>query len=141
MSEPEALVTLRENFAFLDTWEDRYRFLVDLGRELPPMDDALKTPATKVDGCLSQVWMLGRSDPSGALSYLADSDAAIVRGLIAVLLTACNGRLPADILASDVDRLFDELGLAQHISMNRRNGFFAMVQRIRSEAARLSAAN
>ncbi len=139
MPEPEALVTLRDNFAFLDSWEDRYRFLVDLGRELPPMEDALKTAATRVDGCLSQVWMLGRRDPSGALSYLADSDAAIVRGLIAVLLTACNGRQPADILEADVAGLFDELGLAQHISMNRRNGFFAMVQRIRSEAARLTA--
>jgi cysteine desulfuration protein SufE len=140
MPETQNLVTFRENFAFLESWEDRYRYLVELGRELPPMEDALKTEATRVDGCLSQVWMLARREPSGAVTWLADSDAAIVRGLIAVLLLACNGRSPADVLASNVGGLFDELGLAQHISMNRRNGFAAMVARIRAEASRLVAA-
>jgi cysteine desulfuration protein SufE len=140
MPEPLDLVTFRENFAFLESWEDRYRYLVELGRELPPMDDALKTDATRVDGCLSRVWMLARREPSGAVAWLADSDAAIVRGLIAVLLLACNGRSPSELLAADIGGLFDDLGLAQHISMNRRNGFAAMVQRIHSEATRLAAA-
>lgn len=129
---------LRENFEILENWEERYRYLIDLGRELTPMDDAFKNDVTRVNGCLSQVWMIGRRSEEGRMSYLADSDAAIVRGLIAVLLVIYDGRHPADIANTNIDDLFDSLGLGQHISLNRRNGFFSMVQRIKSEAGRLA---
>jgi cysteine desulfuration protein SufE len=129
---------LRENFELLENWEERYRYLIDLGRELRPMDDALKNDQTRVQGCLSQVWMLGRREEDGRMRYLADSDAAIVRGLIAVLMVVYDGRAPGDIAATRIDDLFDGLGLGQHISLNRRNGFHAMVKRIQNEAARLS---
>lgn len=139
MDARTTLDDLRENFELLESWEERYRYLIDLGKELPPMDDALKNAQTKVDGCLSQVWMLGRLDDTGLLRYLADSDATIVRGLIAVLMVAYDGRRPDEVLATDIDGLFDSLGLGQHISLNRRNGFFAMVQRIKAEAGRVAA--
>jgi cysteine desulfuration protein SufE len=128
---------LREHFELLDGWEERYRYIIDLGKQLGPMDDALKNEVTKVDGCMSQVWMLAR-DEDGVLRFVADSDAAIVRGLIAVLMIAYDGKTPEEIRALDVGPVFDGLGLAQHVSMNRRNGFFAMVQRIQGEARRAS---
>ena len=139
MSEPMTFDELRENFEFLESWEDRYRYLIDLGKELPPMDDALKNDQTRVDGCLSQVWMLGRLQPDQTMTYLADSDAAIVRGLIAVLLVVYGQKTASAVAATDIDTLFDDLGLGQHISLNRRNGFYAMVQRIKGEATRLAA--
>lgn len=124
---------LREHFELLDGWEDRYRYLIDLGRTLPPMEPALKTDVTKVQGCMSQVWLSSRTD-GAVMRFAADSDAAIVRGLVAVLMIAYDGRTPEAIAGLDIGPVFDELGLAQHVSMNRRNGFFAMVSRIRSEA-------
>jgi cysteine desulfuration protein SufE len=133
------LAELRENFSLFDDQDERYRYLIDLGKRLTPMPVELKTATTKVEGCLSQVWL--HADHSGAgedlrMSFLADSDAVIVRGLIAVLLIAYDGRHPADIAATDVRDLFDELGFATPLSMNRRNGFTAMVQRIQSESRR-----
>lgn len=139
----ERLDELREHFELLDGWEDRYRYLIDLGKALPAMDPALKTEHTRVEGCMSQVWMVGHLEDTGdrpALRLLADSDAAIVRGLIAVLLAAYDGE-PLDVVrATDVGALFDTLGLGQHVSMNRRNGFFAMVGRIRALPDRLTSA-
>lgn len=133
---------IRDAFESLEGWEDRYRYLIDLGRALPPMAAADKTDATKVEGCMSQVWMVGRParDEAGntVLDLVADSDASIVRGLIAVLMAVYNDKPPAQILATDIGELFDDLGFGQHISMNRRNGFYAMVQRIRREAERLA---
>lgn len=124
---------LREHFELLDGWEERYRYLIDLGRTLPPMEPALKNDVTKVQGCMSQVWLSSRTDGE-VMRFAADSDAAIVRGLVAVLMIAYDGKTPEAIAALDIGPVFDELGLAQHVSMNRRNGFFAMVSRIRSEA-------
>ncbi len=128
---------IKENFELLEGWEERYRYLIDLGRQLAPMDPADKTEQTKVDGCMSQVWMVGRPevrDGATVLALSADSDASIVRGLIAIL-HAVYDHQPLDvILATDIATLFDDLGLGQHISMNRRNGFYAMVTRIRREA-------
>src|SRR5512139_3788198 len=126
---------LREHFELLDGWEERYRYLIDLGRTLAPMDDALKNETTKVDGCMSQVWLVARLEGE-VMRFIADSDAAIVRGLIAVLMAAYDGATPEAILALDVGPTFDALGLAQHVSMNRRNGFFAMVGRIQRDARR-----
>lgn len=121
---------LVDNFSACADWEDKYAYLIDLGGRLPPMDESLKTEATKVQGCMSQVWMLpGWRD--GRLHLLADSDAAIVRGLIAVLLALFTGRTKEEAAAIDVAAAFEKLGLDQHLSPNRRNGFFAMVERIR----------
>ena len=127
------LSELREHFELLDGWEDRYRYLIDLGKGLAPMDAALKNDVTKVEGCMSQVWLVSRYE-DGHIHLVADSDAAIVRGLIAVLLIAYDGKTPAEIAALDIAPVFDTLGLATHVSMNRRNGFFAMVERIKKEA-------
>jgi cysteine desulfuration protein SufE len=133
------LAELRDHFSVLDDQDERYRYLIDLGKRLRPMPAELKTPATKVDGCLSQVWLHASTSGSGdslRLNLLADSDAVIVRGLIAILLVAYDDRHPDEVARTDTRNLFDELGFATPLSMNRRNGFFAMVQRIQSEARR-----
>ncbi|PIE18911.1 MAG: hypothetical protein CSA66_03550 [Proteobacteria bacterium] len=124
-----------ESLEFLDGWEERYRFIIDLGRQLPPMKEALKTPATKVKGCMSQVWLVGRRTDDGRITLTADSDALIVKGLIAVILAVYSGRSPAEILAVDIDAVFERLGFAQHISVNRRNGFYSMVERVKGIAS------
>ena len=124
-----------ESLEFLDSWEERYRFIIELGKKLPPMDDALKTEATKVEGCMSQVWLVGRvSGSPPTVELVADSDAIVVRGLIALLEVVYSGKGPSEILATDIDDLFDRLGFASHISVNRRNGFYAMVERIKGIA-------
>jgi len=131
------LNNLREHFELLDDQDERYRYLIDLGKRLPPMPPELKTDHTKVDGCLSQVWLYARAEGEGAgqaMRFLADSDAILVRGLIAILMIAYEGHHPADIASKDLRNLFDELGFATPVSMNRRNGFSAMVQRIQAEA-------
>ena len=120
-----------DNFGVFDDWEDRYRYLIDLGGHLPHMDDALKTEETRVRGCMSQVWMVMNWDEDHRLSLLADSDAQIVKGLIAVLLSIFQGRTAGEITSINVDQIFGKLGLDQHLSPNRRNGFYAMVERIR----------
>ena len=130
-----------DNFGLFDDWEDRYRYLIDLGGRLPLMDEALKTEETRVRGCMSQVWMVARweegRDGNNQLFLLADSDAQIVKGLIAVLLAIFQGKTAEAVAAADADieHIFGKLGLDQHLSPNRRNGFFAMVERIRSFTA------
>jgi cysteine desulfuration protein SufE len=121
-----------DNFGLFDDWEDRYRYLIDLGGRLPLMDDSLKTEETRVRGCMSQVWMVMGWDKNHKLSLLADSDAQIVKGLIAVLCAIFQGSTAEEIATTDIDRIFGKLGLDQHLSPNRRNGFYAMVERIRS---------
>lgn len=128
------LKELEESFSLFDSWEDRYRYLIDLGAELPPMDEALKTPETIVKGCTSQVWLIAETN-NGKFHFTADSDAQIVRGLIYLLLAACQDRTAAEINSVDIAGAFDRMGLHQHLSPNRRNGFFAMVERIRTLAA------
>jgi len=136
---------LVDSFAFLDDWEDRFRYLIDLGRKLAPMDPALKTEETKVRGCTSQVWIVDRVEPAlepGApptLHFIADSDAHIVKGLIAALLAIYDGRTPQEILAIDIKDAIARLGFAQALSPNRANGLFSMVERIRALAAREAA--
>jgi cysteine desulfuration protein SufE len=129
---------LIENFTFLDDWEDRFRYVIDLGRKLAPMDESLKTEETKVRGCTSQVWIVDELRPGTppTLHFIADSDAHIVKGLIAVLLSIYDGRTAAEILAIDIKQAIGELGFEQHLSPNRANGLFSMVERIRSLAAR-----
>jgi cysteine desulfuration protein SufE len=127
---------LIENFALFDDWEARYEYLIDLGRRLPPMDDALKTETAKVSGCMSQVWMVLGWDGQGRLNMAADSDAQIVRGLIAVLHVLFDGKTGAQIAQIDVNDVFARLGLDQHMSPNRRNGFFSMVENVRRFTSR-----
>ncbi len=130
---------LIENFSFFDDWEDRYRYLIDLGKTLPGMPDSEKTEKNLVRGCTSQVWMVSGwdGDPAnkdGAYRFDADSDAHIVRGLIAILIRIYNGRTAAEIKQVNIRDLFEKLGLEQNLSPNRRNGFFSIVERIRKEA-------
>ena len=124
---------LADNFALLEDWDDRYAYLIDLGRKLPPLADEWKTEATKVRGCMSQVWLVPGGD-SAHFSFAADSDSSIVKGLIAVLGILYAGQPAATVAATDAEIAFGRLGLEQHLSPNRRNGFVAMVGRIREAA-------
>jgi cysteine desulfuration protein SufE len=126
---------LVEDFELFEDWEDRYRYIVDLGKKLPPMPEEEKTEETKVRGCMSQVWMTCQEDTAEkTLSFRADSDAFIVKGLIAILMELYSGRPPKEILELDAEEALGRLGLESHLSPNRRNGFVAMVGRIKSEA-------
>ena len=133
-----------DNFSLLDDWDDRYRYLIELGRELPPLAAEAHNAANKVQGCASQVWLskqFGRSHGSEPLlNYLGDSDAHIVRGLIAILLTLYSGRTPQQILSTDAIAVFDEFGFREHLTPQRSNGLRAMVDRIRSDAREALAA-
>ncbi len=129
-----SLAEIQETFELLGDWEERYAYLIDLGRNLPTMPQELKTEETKVKGCTSQVWMVPKVE-AGRYSFLADSDALIVKGLIGVLLAAYNDKTPEEIGAVDIESAFQEMGLEQHLSPNRRNGFYAMVERIRGFAS------
>ena len=133
---------LIDDFDFLDSWEDRYRYLIDLGRQKAHVADADRVPGNMVEGCMSQVWLTVQVEPGDPprLHFQADSDAHIVRGLIAVLLTAYSGRTPQEILAVTIEDVFARLGLDEHLSPNRRNGFFAITGMIRGYAQRVAAA-
>ena len=126
------------NFTVLDDWDDRYRYLIELGRELAPLSEAAHSDANKVQGCASQVWLDTRVRPNGAsgpvLTFAGDSDAHIVRGLIAILFAIYSGKAAKDILASDALALFERLGLREHLTPQRSNGFRSMVERIRLDA-------
>lgn len=125
------------DFEFLEDWEDRYRYVIDLGRAMPPLDDALRVPATKVEGCASQVWIAPRFEGSGAAArfdFDGDSDAMIVRGLIAVLHALFAGLRAEEMLAVNVPAELARLGLDEHLSAQRSNGVRAMVARIRGVA-------
>ena len=128
------LEELTDNFTLFDDWEERYKYLIDLGKTLPPMSESLKNDDTIVKGCTSQVWMICETDSEGRYHFTADSDAHIVKGLIAVLLSAYQGKTAQEIQTVNIDKSFSEMGLNQHLSPNRRNGFFAMVERIQALA-------
>jgi cysteine desulfuration protein SufE len=127
-----------DNFALLDDWDDRYRYLIEIGRMLAPLPDAEHTEANKVRGCASQVWLTTQIAPNGAdgpvLNFVGDSDAHIVRGLIAVLLALYSGKPARKILDTDAIALFEKLGLKEHLTPQRSNGFRSMVERIRRDA-------
>jgi len=127
-----------DNFSVLDDWDDRYRYLIELGRELPPLGEAAHSDINKVQGCASQVWLDTSVRPNGAggpvLTFAGDSDAHIVRGLIAILFATYSGKSAKDILAIDALALFAKLGLREHLTPQRSNGFRSMVERIHSDA-------
>lgn len=126
------------DFDLLDDWEDRYRYLIELGRALPPMPEADHTEANKVRGCASQVWLVTRpeqTDGRTVMHFRGDSDALIVRGLVAVALALFDGKSPEEIRAMDAGKTFDRLDLRAHLTAQRSNGLRALVERIRGEAA------
>jgi cysteine desulfuration protein SufE len=135
---------ITENFELLEEWDDRYRYLIELGRTLPPLPDGARSDANKVQGCASQVWLATSIKPNGGtgpvLTFEGDSDAHIVRGLIAVLFALYSGKGAQEILEADAIKLFEKLGLREHLTPQRSNGFRSMVERIRRDAnAALSA--
>jgi len=129
---------IRQNFELLDEWDDRYRYVIELGRTLAPMPDAEHSAANKVQGCASQVWLSRKVDNGKpgepVLHFIGDSDAHIVRGLIAILLALYDGKTAREILAADAIAVFDELGFAEHLTPQRSNGLRAMVERVRTDA-------
>jgi cysteine desulfuration protein SufE len=129
-----------ENFGYLDDWEDRYRYVIELGRTLEPLDEAAHCEANKVLGCASQVWLETRVERAAhgepVLTFRADSDAHIVRGLLAVILALYSGHIPSEIQATDAQALFQDLGLSAHLTRQRTNGVRSMVERIQGEARR-----
>jgi cysteine desulfuration protein SufE len=133
-----------ENFALLDEWDDRYRYVIELGRTLPPLAESAHAEANKVQGCASQVWLLTHVKPNGptgpVLTFEGDSDAHIVRGLIAILFSVYSGKRAREILSIDALKLFDQLGLKENLTPQRSNGLRAMVERIRAEAGSALAA-
>ncbi|WP_328187394.1 SufE family protein [Marinobacter sp. OP 3.4] len=127
-------------FELLDDWEDRYAYIIDLGKQLPDFPDEERVEDNYVHGCQSQVWLIHHFDEdSGRLYLMIDSDAMIVRGLAAIILVALNGKPPRDLLTTDVDELFEQLDLFRHISPTRGNGLRAMVGKIRDIAAKEAA--
>jgi cysteine desulfuration protein SufE len=133
-----AIDEIVQNFALLDEWDDRYRYVIELGRTLVPLADTAYIDANKVQGCASQVWLLTHAKPNGSagpvLSFEGDSDAHIVRGLIAILLALYSGKSAREILAIDALALFDSIGLRENLTPQRSNGLRSMVERIRTEA-------
>ena len=120
---------VRDTFSFLDDWEDRYKYVIDLGKQLPPLADDEMTDAYKVRGCQSQVWLVPE-DKDGVLTLRGDSDAHIVKGLVAVMLILFSGKTKQEILETDAKAILDELDLAAHLSPMRANGLHAMLKRI-----------
>jgi cysteine desulfuration protein SufE len=138
MAQPE-FEELVETFEFLDDWEDRYRTVIDMGKGMDPLDDALKVPATKVDGCASQVWLhptVSGTGPDAVMTFEGESDAMIVRGLIAVLKSLYSGLTAREVAAVDAPAELGRLGLNEHLSAQRSNGVRAMVERLREIAVK-----
>ncbi len=125
-----ALNDLIDNFSLFYDWEEKYKYLIDIGKTLPFMDDVLKTDSTIVKGCTSRVWLYGSVNDTGIYHFVADSDAHIVRGLIAILIAAFDGQPKQNMMTIDISTIFIQMGLDSHLSPSRRNGFFSMVQRI-----------
>ncbi|MBD0415923.1 SufE family protein [Oryzicola mucosus] len=127
---------IKDDFSFLTDWEDRYRYVIELGEALPPFPEAERVAANKVPGCVSQVWLVTEpgDGPDPVMSFQGDSDAHIVRGLVAIMLALFSGQRASDILAIDAEALLRSLGLDEHLTPQRANGLRSMVKRIRRDA-------
>ena len=130
---------IMSDFEVLDSWDDRYRYIIELGRKLAPLPDSARSEANKVQGCASQVWLVSNAQPaknggSPVLEFLGDSDAHIVKGLIAILFSLYSGQAAKKILDTDAVALFERLGLREHLTPQRSNGFRSMVDRIKTDA-------
>lgn len=134
MLTPEEVI---ENFDFLESWEARYAYLVELGEALPPLDDALRTEEHRVQGCMSKVWVCPIPDGhrAGALQYVGDCDTAIIKGVLALVIRLLSGRTPEEIANIDLDHLFEQLHLAEHLSPNRHFGIYSLVEMMKKQAA------
>ncbi|PWW02190.1 cysteine desulfuration protein SufE [Hoeflea marina] len=137
------LQTIKDDFAYLDDWEDRYRYVIELGKALPEMPESERTEASKVQGCVSQVWLVSATEPAEpgdpVMHFRGESDSHIVRGLVAIVLAASSGRKASDVENLDEAALLSGLGLAENLTPQRANGLRSMVRRIKSEAARARA--
>ncbi|KKC39834.1 cysteine desufuration protein SufE [Devosia epidermidihirudinis] len=141
MTEPKAFQDIAENLSFLDDWEDRLNYVIELGQALPSMPEDDKTDDNKVKGCVSNVWLVSKTDRSGptpSMSFRGQSDAIITKGLVAILLALYSDRPAAEIAETDAIEWFKKVGLSEHLGMQRSNGLVAMVNRIRTEAKALS---
>jgi cysteine desulfuration protein SufE len=135
LGQKVTLDEVTDGFEFLDDWEDRYTYIIDLGKQLPAFPEEERVETNYVHGCQSQVWLIHHMDPeTGRLYLLIDSDAMIVRGLAAIIMTAFNARTPGELLKVDIESIFQELDLMRHISPTRGNGLRAMVGRIQNVA-------
>ena len=135
--QPAPIADIIENFSLLEEWDDRYRYVIELGRKLPPLADAQRTDANKVQGCVSQVWLattVEHRDGRPFLTFAGDSDAHIVRGLVAILIALLSGRTASEIAGEDPVALFEQLGLGEHLTPQRSNGFRSMVARMSADA-------
>jgi cysteine desulfuration protein SufE len=143
-SDAMSIDEIIDNFSLLDEWDDRYRYVIELGKGLAPLDERDRNQANKVQGCASQVWLATSVRPNGAdgpvLTFVGDSDAHIVRGLIAILFAIYSGKHAREILANDAIALFERIGLREHLTPQRSNGFRSMVDRIKSDARAAMAA-
>jgi cysteine desulfuration protein SufE len=138
-----SLEQIIDDFAFLDEWEDRYRYVIELGKALPDLSDDKRTAENKVHGCASQVWVVSHEEDGSAdpvLTFEGDSDAHIVRGLVAIVLAVYSGKHASEIAKTDAIEIFDRIGLVEHLSSQRANGLRSMVKRIRQEALLKAAA-
>jgi len=134
MSYPTNIQDMIDDFAFLDDWEDRYMHVIDLGKGIAPLPDEARTDANKVKGCASQVWLVSETQ-GGIWTFKGDSDAHIVKGLVAITLEIFSGRSAAEIAALDANQILSKLGLSEHLSAQRSNGLASMIGRIKAEAA------
>lgn len=132
----DTIETIREDFSLLEEWEDRYRYVIELGEGLPPFPDAARTAANRVPGCVSQVWLTTEpgAGENPVLTFQGDSDAHIVRGLVAIMLALFSGKTASDILKTDAEETLKALGLDEHLSSQRANGLRSMVKRINRDA-------
>ncbi|WP_455477321.1 SufE family protein [Bartonella sp. B41] len=132
----ETIDDIIENFSFLDNWEDRYRYVIELGRELPPFPESARNDSHKVPGCVSQVWLIASHDNSEnpMLTFHGDSDAHIVRGLIYILLAFYSGKRASEIRNADAEGFLEKLGLNENLTPQRSNGLKSMIERIRNES-------
>jgi cysteine desulfuration protein SufE len=128
-----------DNFELLEDWESRYAYLVELGEKLPPLDDAYRTEANRVKGCMSKVWVcpVASRDVPGHIDYVGDCDTSIIKGVLALLIGLMSGRTPTEARTLDLDGLFDELKLAEHLSPNRHFGIYAVVEVMKAQAGAL----
>lgn len=134
MLTPEEVI---DNFDFLETWDARYAYLVELGEALAPLDDAHRTEQNRVQGCMSKVWVYPEPDPDrdGALKFVGDCDTSIIKGVLALVIGLMSGRTPKEIAALDLDALFEQLHLAEHLSPNRHFGIYSLVEMMKKQAA------
>jgi cysteine desulfuration protein SufE len=133
---PPSLEELHETFEYLEEWDERYQYIIELGRQLTPMPAGTHVEENRVHGCMSTVWLVTEFDPkAGKMLIIADSDSLIVKGLIVILTAAFSNKTPAEILRFDIEEVFADFGLNQHLSANRRNGLFSMVKRVKELAA------